>query len=257
MKQKIDKYRRRSDEATQAMNGNGLLHTTNTGLSMTTPPPAPVPVRRVTSDGEIQARLEVLRLSMDTNALQADKKIPPPLPPTQQHPNSRHRLQSPYLYATHQQLAPTNTPHVPSTVRRTQASGPTTQSVHRNSSGATYRRQYQHVQQQQPQQPIHAGTGNLYLAFIASRHLSTIEDAALECDIDHSKLIRIFTWLKNVDQHRHELLDHDKLLIEQNQRMKDQEDDLSLYSELQYAVDDLPPNTSGKPCEKIAPMNFE
>ena len=69
--------------------------------------------------------------------------------------------------------------------------------------------------------------------------------------------MRIFTWLKNVEEHRHELLDHDRLLIEQNKRMKEQDDDLSLYSEIQYAVDDLPPNTSGKPCEKIAPMQFE
>ena len=234
------------------MNGNGLINTANAGLSATTqaltnhklPPPTPAPVRRVTSDAEIQARLEVLRLSMDTNAVQVDKQPPQP----QQQANSRHRLKSPYLYATHQQLAPPSTPHAPSAVRRTQ---PTTQAVHRNTSGSNYRRQYHQ------QQAIHGGTGNLYLAFIASRHLSAAEDGPIECDIDHSKLLRIFTWLKNVEEHRHELLDHDRLLIEQNKRMKEQDDDLSLYSEIQYAVDDLPPNTSGKPCEKIAPMQFE
>ena len=46
-------------------------------------------------------------------------------------------------------------------------------------------------------------------------------------------------------------------LIEQNQRMLDQEENYSLYSEIQYAVDDLPANTTGKPCEKIATMQFE
>jgi len=30
-----------------------------------------------------------------------------------------------------------------------------------------------------------------------------------------------------------------------------------LYSEILHAVDDLPANTSGKPCEKIATMQFE
>lgn len=252
-KQKIDKYRRRSEEVTQAMNGNGLITVANAGLSATTqaltnhkpPPPAPAPVRRVTSDAEIQARLEVLRLSLDTNAMQADKQPPPP--PTQQT-NSRHRLKSPYLYATHQQLAPPTTPHAPSAVRRVQA---TTQPVNRNASGANYRRQYQH------QQAVHAGTGNLYLAFIASRHVSGADDGPLECDIDHSKLLKIFTWLKQVDAHRHEFVDHEQLLIEQNKRMREQEDNLSLYSEIQYAVDDLPPNISGKPCEKIAPMQFD
>ena len=39
--------------------------------------------------------------------------------------------------------------------------------------------------------------------------------------------------------------------------MLDREDNLSLYSEIQYAVDDLPPNTTGKPCEKIPTMQFE
>ncbi len=94
--------------------------------------------------------------------------------------------------------------------------------------------------------------GNLYLAFIASRHLSSLEDALFESDIDHQKLLQIFTWLKGVEDHRHEQLDHDQLLIEQNQRMLDEEENLSLYSEIQHAVDDLPANTTGKPCEKIA-----
>ena len=35
------------------------------------------------------------------------------------------------------------------------------------------------------------------------------------------------------------------------------EENLSLYSEIQVAVDDLPANTAGKPCEKIATMHFE
>jgi hypothetical protein len=251
-KQKIDKFRRRSEEVTQGTNGNTLMNTANAGLSATTPalptasstrpkppPSTPTPVRRVTSDGEIQARLEVLRLSMDSNALQAD-----------QQQNIRNRLKSPYLYSTHQQLAPSGPPHTPSAHRRSQPIPTLNQSPNRHTGGVNYRRQQQ-------QQPPKNSQGSLYLAFIASRHLSTLEDTLFEYDVDHPKLLRIFSWLKNVEEHRHEQFDHDKLLIEQNQRMINQEDNLSLYSELQYAVDDLPPNTSGKPCEKIATMEFE
>jgi hypothetical protein len=39
--------------------------------------------------------------------------------------------------------------------------------------------------------------------------------------------------------------------------MADQEENFSLYSEIQHAVDDLPANTSGEPCERIAMMEFE
>lgn len=39
--------------------------------------------------------------------------------------------------------------------------------------------------------------------------------------------------------------------------MLEQEENLSLYSEIQNAVDDVPANTAGKPCEKIATMQFE
>jgi hypothetical protein len=253
MKQKIDKYRRRSEEVTQAINGNTLLNTANAGLSGTIPalpaaisnrskapppPPTPSPVRRVTSDAEIQARLEVLRLSMESTAIQAD-----------QQQNIRNRLKSPQLYSTHQQLAPPGSPHTPSAYRRSQPMPTLTQQSHRHPNGVNYRRQQQ--------QSNKNGQGSLYLAFIASRHLSSLEDTLFECDIDHGKLLRIFSWLKNVEEHRHEQFDHDKLLIEQNQRMLNQEENLSLYSEIQYAVDDLPPNTSGKPCAKIATMQFE
>ncbi|CAF1432288.1 unnamed protein product, partial [Adineta steineri] len=31
----------------------------------------------------------------------------------------------------------------------------------------------------------------------------------------------------------------------------------SLYSEIQHAVDDVPANTTGEPCERIATMAFE
>jgi hypothetical protein len=246
------------------MNGNTLLNTANAGLSATTsaltnsiptrsklppppPPPNPTPVRRVTSDAEIQARLEVLRLSMEANPVQADQH-------QQQQQNARNRIKSPYLYATHQQLAPPTTPQTPPILtRRSQPISSTNQTQHRQNNGVSHRRQ----QQPSNKQSTNTGQGSLYLAFIASRHLTTLEDTLLEYDIDHPKLLRIFTWLKNVEEHRHEQLDHDKLIIEQNQRMLEQEENLSLYSEIQYAVDDLPPNTTGKPCERIATMQFE
>jgi len=239
------------------MNGNTLLNTANAGLSAAATPalttttsvrskPTPIPssVRRVTSDAEVQARLEVLRLSLDTNIVQTDQQ-------QQQQQNARNRIKSPYLYSTHQQLASPTTPSL--LIRSNQPISPTTQTPLRQNNGLNIRRQ----QQSSVKQLANTGQGNLYLAFIASRHLSTLEDTLFECDIDHPKLLRIFTWLKGVDEHRHEQSDHDRLLIEQNQRMLNQEDNLSLYSEIQYAVDDLPPNTSGKPCEKIATMQFE
>jgi hypothetical protein len=227
------------------------MNAANAGLSATTPalssarprppPPSPAPMRRVTSDGEIQARLEVLRLSMDTNIGQVEKQ------------NSHYRVKSPYLYNTHQQLAPPATPQTPPTIlRRTQG---TTQPV--SSANPSQYRQTSGINYRQPNQSTNTGQGNLYLAFIASRHLSTLEDTLHECDIDHPKLLRIFTWLKNIEEHRHEQSDHEKLIIEQNQRMLEQEDNLSLYSEIQFAVDELPPNTSGKPCEKIPTMQFD
>jgi len=240
------------------MNGNTLTNAANAGLSATIPvlttptsvrpklPSTPSPVRRVTSDAEIQARLEVLRLSLDTNIVQTD-----------QQQNARNRVKSPYLYSTHQQLAPPVTPQTPSIIlRRSQQISSTTQTQLRQNTGVNVRRQQQQ-QQSTVKQLANTGQGNLYLAFIASRHLTTLEDTLFECDIDHPKLLRIYTWLKHVEEHRNEQSDHDKLLIEQNQRMLNQDDNLSLYSEIQYAVDDLPPNTSGKPCEKIATMQFE
>ena len=240
-------------------NGNTLVTTANAGLSATTPvlttltsarpkpaPSTPTPVRRVTSDAEIQARLEVLRLSMDSNAGPAELA---------HQQNARQRLKSPYLYSTHQQLAPPTTPQPSSALlRRSQPLSSSIHTQHRQPNGVTYRRQ---PQQSSMKQSNITGQGNLYLAFIASRHLSTLEDTLFDCDIDHPKLLRIFTWLKNVEEHRHEQFDHDKLLLEQNQRMIDQEENLSLYSEIQFAVDDLPPNTSGKACEKIVTMQFE
>lgn len=97
----------------------------------------------------------------------------------------------------------------------------------------------------------------MYLAFVATRHLSTLENNAPEFDMDHPRLVRIFTWLQNVEEHRHEQADYDLLIAEQNQRMQNQEDNFSLYSEIQYAVDDVPANTSGQPCERIPTIAFE
>ncbi|CAF4511658.1 unnamed protein product [Rotaria sp. Silwood1] len=258
IKQKIDKYRRRSEEATHTTNAYPLTITANAGLSATTPalantvsthlkpPPSPIPVRRVTSDAEIQARLDVLRLSTNSNLVPIDQ---------QRHQQSSHnRLKSPYLYATHQQLATSATPQAPQlTLRRNQISSHGTNSQHRPYNGVNYRR----LQQSSVKQSTNNNQTNLYLAFIASRHLSVLDDAHIEYDIDHPKLLRIFSWLKNVEEHRHQQLDHNKLLEEQNERMLHQKVDFSLYSEIQHAVDDLPANTSGKPCEKIATMQFE
>jgi hypothetical protein len=181
---------------------------------------------------------------MDSNLAQTD----------QQQQNNRHHVKSPYLYTT-QQLAAPEPLQTPSPLRRSQPIPSTVQNLHRQNSAINYRRQQQ--LSTTLKQSTTTGQGNLYLAFIASRHLSTLEDTLFECEVDHPKLLRIFTWLKNVEDYRHDQLDHDKLIIEQNQRMVDQEENLSLYSEIQYAVDDLPPNTSGKPCEKIATMQFE
>jgi hypothetical protein len=185
---------------------------------------------------------------MDTNLNQTDH---------QQQQNSRNQIKSPYLYTTHQQLGPPGTPQNPSVhLRRTQPISSNNASQQRQNTGINYRRHQQQTSSSK-QSTNNTGQGNLYLAFIAARHLSTIDDPLFECDIDHPKLLRIFSWLKNVEEHRHEQSDHDKLLIEQNQRMLDQEENYSLYSEIQYAVDDLPANTTGKPCEKIATMQFE
>ncbi|CAF3765080.1 unnamed protein product [Rotaria sordida] len=265
IKQKIDKFRRRSEEVTHATNGNILTVTANVGLSATTPtfasltsthlkppPPSPIPVRRVTSDAEIQNRIDVLRLSMNSNLVQIDQQQrQQQQQPQHQQQNSRNRLKSPYLYSTHQQLAPPPTPQV--ILRRSQLNSNDTNIQHRQNNAINYRR----LQQSSVKQSTNTNQASLYLAFIASRNLSSLEDAQFEHDIDHSKLLSIFSWLKNVEEHRHQQLNHDKLIIEQNQRMLNQEDDLSLYSEIQYAVDDIPANTSGKPCEKIATMQFE
>lgn len=263
IKQKPSKYRRRSEEATQAINGIALINSNSTNrLSPTTPnllPISPATVRRVSSDAEIQARLEALRLSMDTNLAQYDH-----------HPQitSRHRSKSPYLYNTNQHLTqtrPTPSPQTPpNNQRRThravqQSSSP---SSSQNRHATTNQRRSQQQQQSQskphPMKPIGPTTpGNLYLAFIASRHLSAGDDPGFENDVDHQRLFRLFTWLKNVEEHRHEQSDHDKLIVEQNQRMLDEEDNFSLYSEIQYAVDDIPANTTGKIGPKITPMQFD
>ena len=271
VKQKINKYRRRSEEATQAMNGDALVNASSNGLSLTTPnflpststhskpiPLSSAAVRRASSDAEIQARLETLRLSMETNFIQ-----------TEHHPSptSRHRAKSPYMYNTHQQLgstvgpgSPLQTP--PTTLRRNhrpaQALSPSSsQNRHPSNNQRRLPQQTPPQQQKSGKQSTNSSPGNLYLAFIASRHLSALEDTVLECDIDHQKLLRMFTWLKGVEDHRHEQLDHEYLLSEQNQRMLDEEDNFSLYSEIQYAVDDIPANINGKLGEKIAPMQFD
>jgi hypothetical protein len=217
------------------------------------PPPSPTAaLRRVSSDGGTQARLEVLRVSMDTNLIPTNQQLQ-----SKSYQYSRHRVKSPYLYTNHQPIKPTtpiSNPPTPS-ARLRRIHGPTqpTSSIISSHHHPSNNRQ----QQNSVKQSTNTSPGNLYLAFIASRHLSSLEDALFEYDIDHQKLLRIFTWLKGVEDHRHAQIDPDQLLIEQNQHLLDQEEDLSLYSEIQNAVDDLPANTTGKLCEKIATMQFE
>lgn len=271
VKQKINKFRRRSEEVTQAINGDPSLYPFNNGLSAATPNILPTPskhlmpiplssaaVRRASSDAEIQARLEALRLSMETNYVQTEHPHPS---------SSRHRSKSPYQYTTHQQLgsstgpvSPLQTP--PTNLRRNnrpaQAISPSSsQNRHTSTNQRRVPSQTPPQHKKSAKQPANNSPGNLYLAFIASRHLSALEDTVFECDIDHQKLLRMFTWLKGVEDHRHQQPDHEHLLDEQNQRMLEEDDNFSLYSEIQYAVDDVPANTNGKVGEKIAPMQFD
>ena len=259
IKQKIDKYRRRSEEAVNAANStNNLVQTANVGLTATAPtlatppshrirhaPSSPKGVRRVTSDAEVRARLEVLRLSIDTNLARTEEN---------------HRIKSPYLYTTHQQLAPAPPPTAQTTssavIRPSHGPAARLSSGITPTAAATVNLRRQTNAQTTTKSSMNNAQTNLYLAFIASRHLSTLEGTLVDCDIDHPKLLRIFTWLKNVEEHRHEIQDHDQLIIEQNQKMLDQEENLSLYSEIQHAVDDLPPNTAGI-SHQIPTMNFE
>lgn len=258
-KQKIEKYRRRSEEVTQAMNGhvqtsNGLVTTNQLPSTRSKPPSSPTAtVRRVSSDGEMQARMEVLRLSMDPNLIETNAQLQNP-----SHRYTHHRIKSPHLYSnqhpTKSTTPPSNPPTPTARLRRShkpnQPASSVNSSQHQNSN-------HRRISAQNSTKPsVNSNTANLYLAFVASRHLSTLEDVLFECDIDHQKLLRIFTWLKGVEDHRHEQSDHEQLLVEQNQRMLDQEENLSLYSEIQHAVDDLPANTTGKPCERIATMQF-
>lgn len=190
---------------------------------------------------------------MDGNLIHVNKQSP-----TQTHYGSNARIKSPYFSNSHQQmvprLSPSNPPTPPVRLRRTHG---ITQPI----SSASSSRHVKHHQQQQQQnllkQSTKSGSGNVYLAFISSRHFSTLDEAFFDYDLDHQKLLNIFTWIRGVEEHRHEQSDHDQLLQEQCQRMLDLAENFSLYSEIQQAVDDLPANTSGKPCEKIQTMSFE
>ncbi|UJR21245.1 hypothetical protein I4U23_024340 [Adineta vaga] len=248
IKQKIDKYRRRSEETTQA--GNGTTNGGHAGIPTTTfilnspsstrskPQASPSSVRRVTSDAE------VFRLSMDSNVIHID----------QTNTNGQHRLKPAHIYSTHQQLVPATTTYTTSISHRRPYQIPAATPIqpHPNINHGKQR-------QSSAKQSTTTGNnqGNMYLAFIASRHLSTLEANVPEYDMDHPRLIRIFTWLQNIEEHRHEQTDHDILIAEQNQRMLDREEDFSLYSEIQHAVDDIPANTNGEPCERIPTIAFE
>ncbi|UJR28224.1 hypothetical protein I4U23_009474 [Adineta vaga] len=265
MKQKIDKYRRRSEEVIQAAYGytstnsppsNGLSNTNHSLPTRPKPPPStPTVAHRVASNADIQARLAALRLSINPNLPQTVEQSH-----NSTHQHSHNRIKSPYLYPPHQQLVstilpPSNPPTPLVRLRRSHAPNPPTTSA--NSSQQHHQSPLTSQHQNSFKQSKTFNPSNLQLAFIASHHLSTIENPSVELDVDQQKSIRIFTWIEKVEKHRHEQSDHDKLLVEQNKRMENQGDDLSLYSEIQYAVDDLPANTSGKACEKIIVMDFE
>ena len=217
------------------MNGVPSSNTSHTAVSLTTPTstsPSPVRskavrypdvVRRVVSDAEIQARLQVLRLSIDTKLAQVEQRDP------------SSRLRSSYSYTNHQQASP-------AVVTPKEPMPPVTPPQPRPSS----------------LKPSNStNQGNVYLAYIASRHLSTVDDHQPDSDLDPRKLLQIFHWLKTVEEHRSEQSDHDQLLLDQNQLMLDQEENLSLYSEVQFAVDDVPANTTGKAGDRIATMHFD
>ncbi|CAF1098102.1 unnamed protein product [Adineta ricciae] len=251
-KQKIDKYRRRSEEVIQAAYGHPSTNSSPNNALCTRPkppPPTPTPTKshRVASNADIEAHLKTLRLSINPN-------LPQTVEPSHNlsHPYPSHRIKSPYLYPPQQQLVsailPTSNPPTPLVrIRRSQAANLPTAAA--SSS--------QHHHQSSFNQSTTYNPGNLYLAFIASRHMSTVENHSLESDPEQQKLMRILNWIEKVEEHRRQQSDHDKLIIEQNRRMETQEDDLSLYSELQFAVDDLPANTSGQPCERIVTIDFD
>ncbi|CAF0892074.1 unnamed protein product [Didymodactylos carnosus] len=314
IKQKIDKLRRRSEEATQALNGM-VSNTISTGLSIHTTSPhgqqqyvitpsyqhsrkqttnrasphhmsGPTNVRRVSSEAEIQQRLQALRLSADSNLIHDMNNPHSSYSRDATITNSRRgdRSKSPFQFSQQQQPSQPSSPYNrhrqspvnqhlvqlrhPHTTERGYIQPPTSSnllsvnnitngSVGLLNSAQSFKHHHSsHKENNNNNNNPNSNSGSLYLAFIASRHLSTLEDTLFEFDIDHQKLLRIFTWLKNVEDYRHEQMDHDKLIIEQNERMLHEEENLSLYSEIQYAVDDLPANLTGKAGEKIPTMKY-
>lgn len=258
IKNRVNKYRRRSEESTQALNNIALIESTNTGFHSINPNAASSfqikdrkgftgPVRRISSEAEIQARLESLRTSMDPNS--ADNMYSTKAPP-------RNRLRSPYIYPKQQNQSRTNTPtpqSSPGTNRRknrTQRIGSSNSSQHTPTNRRTSQKP-KNRDTKESKKLDQNNPGNLYLALIASRQVANIEEGIYEDDVDHQKLLRIFTWLRTVEDNRRYQTDHDKLIIEQNQRMTQADDNLSLYSEIRFAVDELPPNTHGERLETI------
>ena len=254
-KQKIDKYRRRSEEVAQAMNGaNSGLSTADRTL-VPSPmarskksSPSSMTVHRISSDAEKKSGLNNLVLSIETN--------PVPIHRQPQSQYSLYRNKSPRLSSNHEQINSkiftSNSPTPPLRLRRNHRRSqpiPSANSPHYSTNNMNSQHSLKHS--------MKSSSGNLYLAFIASRNFSAIEDNPFKYDIDSYKLFQIFTWLKDVEDHRHEQIDHDQLLNKQNEHLHNQEEDLALYAEVQYAVDELPVNNGSQPCEKIKTMQFD
>ena len=253
IKQKIDKYRRRSEEVIHAMNGDSLMNASNNFLSTTMS--TLVHSRTDHSKPVDMSTVDTRRQSMETELAHHEHHSP-----VSQQP-SRPRTKSPHALPTRQQLVPPvpaaaaqkpSNPVQSTSLRRAHRSTQATSSA--NLSQQQHRRSQQ---QSIAKQAAMSNAVNLYLAFLASRHLSALDDASFENEIDHQKLLNMFIWLQDVEDHRHEQISHDQLLLEQNQRTADEEESFSLYSEIKYAVDDLPANTTGRPCEKIPTIQFE
>ena len=252
IKQKIDKNRRRSEEVIHAMNGDSLMSASNNLLSTTMSTLVHSRSGHFKPAGMTTA--DARRQSMETDLVHNEHH-----PQVSQQP-SRPRTKSPHVLPTRQQLAPPPAPaQKPShptqspPLRRARRSTPTPSSANLPHPHPHRRSQQQSI----AKQAAMSNAVNLYLAFLASRHLSALDDASFENEIDHQKLLNMFIWLQDVEDHRHEQISHDQLLLEQNQRTADEEESFSLYSEIKYAVDDLPANNTGRPCEKIPTIQFE
>ncbi|CAF0805967.1 unnamed protein product [Adineta steineri] len=277
IKQKIDKYRRRT-EVTQAIYGytsinaaNNDLPNTNYSTSNRPKPPPSTPTMSggtMMSAAKLQAHHDALFESLKSKAPYTYEPLV-----HYSHQYSPNPVKSPHLCPKHQQITstlpisnpPTPLVHLRPSYGTIQNFVPTKSSHHNHHHHHTNTKNNQYLPTPPPppsqqyytiKQTPNASPKYLSLASAAPHNPPTLDDNLLN-DADQQKLLRVFKWLKNVEEHRYEQIDHDELLDKQTLRMIDQTDNLSLYSEIRLAVDDLPPNLSNEPCERIATMEFE